>query len=64
MYLDTEQTYGDFTLDVFPSANEKEWICAWWARSDPLLHGITRSVKRKEAVRLAKEQIDLLNKDN
>ena len=58
MYRDTEQSYGDYTLDVFESADGVNWICSWWARSDPGRCGKTVNHRRKEAIRLAKEEID------
>lgn len=56
MYRDTEQSYGDFTLDVYEG--EGEWVVDWWKRSQADVCGQAKRQRRKDAVDMAKEQIN------
>lgn len=55
---DTEQSYGDFTLDVYQSRIDDAWICEWWHRGTPSIEGKVRARRRKEAIAIAKQEIE------
>lgn len=58
MYRDTEQAYGNWTLDVYQSVHTGEWCVDYWHNFD-LTHerGQVRSRRRKDAVRLAEQAV-------
>jgi len=56
MYRDTEQSYGDWTLDVYEANGQ--WHCDYWHRSDPKRGGTKQSRKKSECVEQAKLAID------
>jgi len=59
MYTDTEQAYGDWTLDVFQD-RDGQWNCDWWHRMKPHLRGTVVRQRRKDAISEAKRAIDAM----
>lgn len=59
MYRDTEQSYGNWTLDVYQSVHTGEWCVDYWHRFD-LTHerGHVTGRRRKEVVAAAEKAID------
>lgn len=58
MYRDSEQSFGDYTFDVYMSCTHPGmWICDWWLRSNPAINGEAKAMQRKQAVYIAEQQI-------
>lgn len=60
MFRDSEQSYGDFTLDVYERL-DRGWQCDWWERGKPNNCGSVQADKRKVAIVTAKRIIDERN---
>ena len=58
MYRDTEQSYGEYTLDVYQSCVDGLWVCEWWKRSYPEECGKIRSRRKQDAICAAKLAIE------
>lgn len=59
MYRDTEQSYGNWTLDVYQSVHTGEWCVDYHHRFDLTQErGHVSGKRRKEVVRLAEQAID------
>jgi len=61
---DTEQSYCDWTLDVFQSVHDGRWCCDFWHRSKPYLCGSACAAKRREAISQAKAMIAKIQPDS
>jgi hypothetical protein len=60
VYHDTEQSYLDFTLDVYEwtdSEGVSWWVVDWWKRYAPGVCGQEKAKKKRDAVEKAKEAI-------
>ncbi len=57
MHCDTEQAYGNYTLDVYQSRESGEWFCDWWKSGTDKGRGTTSGRRRREVVAEAKRRI-------
>lgn len=64
MYRDTEQSYGDWTLDVYQVDDQGDWHVDYWLRGHPHTGGMVSSRKKKDAMAMAKEAIAAIERES